>query len=52
MLRAPWKSPKRRFPTDLVVPHNGHGKPVKFLNMHRDGPNSNPEEFKAITLPR
>jgi hypothetical protein len=41
---ATLKLPIKMLPTDLVVPQNGQGSPVKFLNIHRDGPVLNPDE--------
>jgi hypothetical protein len=50
MFRATLKLPIKIFPTDLVVPQNGQGSPVTFLNIHRDGPVLNPDERFASVL--
>jgi hypothetical protein len=44
------KLPIKILPTDLVLPQNGQGSPVTFLNIHRDGPVLNPDERFANVL--
>jgi hypothetical protein len=48
--RASLKLPIKMLPMDLVVPQNGQGNPVIFLNIHRDGPTVNPDERIAKAL--
>jgi hypothetical protein len=48
--RAALNSPNRIFPTDLVLPQNGQGRPVTFLNIQRDGPELKPDERIANSL--
>lgn len=50
--KAALNSPCKICPTDLVLPQNGQGNPVTFLNKHTDGPVLNPDERTATTLPR
>jgi len=50
--KAALNSPCKICPTDLVPPQNGHGNPVTFLNIHRDGPVLNPDERIANILAR
>jgi hypothetical protein len=50
IFRATLKLPIKILPTDLVVPQNGQGSPVTFLNIHRDGPVLNPDERFASVL--
>lgn len=50
--KAALKSPSKICPTDLVLPQNGQGNPVTFLNRHRDGPVLKPSERIANTLAR
>jgi hypothetical protein len=47
---ATLKLPIKILPTDLVVPQNGQGSPVTFLNIQRDGPVLNPDERFASAL--
>jgi len=48
--KAELKSPTKILPTDLVVPQNGQGKPVKLRKIQSEGPVLNPDVRRANAL--
>ena len=50
--RAELKSPTKILPTDLVVPQNGQGNPVRLRKIQSEGPVLNPDEPRANALPK
>lgn len=50
--RAELNSPTKILPTDLVVPQNGQGNPVRLRKIQSEGPVLNPDEPRANALPK